>query len=178
MKNTISKIVGLTLSFIFLFSCSKEDGSSSSGNTSNPNVKRKQYLSMNLNGRNFRTDSSVFAGYSQFTKVININELYNSDTISFGFYIDSATTPVGTFTNKNKITLRIQLRNSYSYSTKLYSFGKTSTKGRFTLNVLEYNDNSSSVNFGDIRATFFGVIYNSTNLNDSIIITNGVLDYF
>jgi hypothetical protein len=157
IKNTIICMLLATL----MIACKKET-------TVTPNVSLDQYLTMQVNGRNWSSNNGTLGTYmADIIDAATITGMSNDTSIMVSL---KGADSVASYNVKQRGLFRyLSLQGDYQLKS-------TSTKGHMVINITNRVDDPKS-DLDKITATFSGVIYNIYNSNDSVIITNGQLGF-
>jgi hypothetical protein len=161
MNSQITKIAICILVVLSTIACTKEE-------TVTPNASLDQFLTMQVNGRNWTSTSGTTGTY--------MADIIDAATI-IGASNDSSVTV--SLTGADSVaSYNVKQRGLFRFLSIHgdYQLRASSTKGHMTINITSrVNDPKSDLD--KITATFSGVIYNVYNANDSVIITNGQLGF-
>ena len=161
MKLQITKIAICILVVLSTIACTNEE-------TVTPNASLDQFLTMQVNGRNWASTNGTLGTYmADIIDAATITGMSNDTSVMVSL---SGADSVASYNVKQRGLFR------YLSTHGDYQLRSTSTKGHMTINITSRVDDPKS-DLDKITATFSVVIYNIYNVNDSVIITNGQLGF-
>lgn len=180
-------LILISASLIMMNSCSKSDSTSTTGGSTN-----KQYatLIMKIDGRTFTSDKG-FGLYSENTAggttiksvAFGHNAAIADESIAlqFGSEVNAGVTHTfskgsGSSTSIDQAIYKKPNTTTTSGSYLVSPLSSTN-KCKFTYKIIRIFDNPASTVGKSVEFDFSGVLYKSSNANDSVVITDGTLRY-